>query len=222
MNVSDIHISFVMSSRLRKSFTLIEMLIVIVIIGILAAALIPRLQSVQSRARDSQRKIDSRTIINAAEIGYVDLGRYPWAGMIWHMPENFIAGGQFYSFSGTPYRLPEMTWILTSFPLDPLNTCNGSGNATCRSRYGDTHQYCACHPTMWGYTYAYEGLFLTSKSFNMTMLLENNKDPDRCETTLNVINSAGNTCIVFSGQTGYPHAVEDGARKRFYIQWRRQ
>lgn len=32
---------------LQKSFTLIEMLIVIVIIGILAAALVPRLQAVQ-------------------------------------------------------------------------------------------------------------------------------------------------------------------------------
>ena len=44
-----------MSSR-KKSFTLIEMLIVVVIIGILAAALIPRLQGVQGRARDVQRK----------------------------------------------------------------------------------------------------------------------------------------------------------------------
>ena len=32
---------------LKKTFTLIEMLIVIVIIGILAAALVPRLQAVQ-------------------------------------------------------------------------------------------------------------------------------------------------------------------------------
>ncbi len=40
----------------KKTFTLIEMLIVVVIIGILAAALIPRLQGVQGRARDVQRK----------------------------------------------------------------------------------------------------------------------------------------------------------------------
>ena len=43
-------------SLTKKSFTLIEMLIVVVIIGILAAALIPRLQGVQGRARDVQRK----------------------------------------------------------------------------------------------------------------------------------------------------------------------
>ena len=58
--------------RFKKAFTLIEMLIVIVIIGILAAALIPRLQSVQARARDTKRKTDIRTIYNADEIYKVD------------------------------------------------------------------------------------------------------------------------------------------------------
>ena len=44
------------------------MLIVIVIIGILAAALVPRLQDVQGRARDTKRKTDLRNIYNANEI----------------------------------------------------------------------------------------------------------------------------------------------------------
>ena len=36
-----------MNKQLHNAFTLIEMLIVIVIIGILAAALVPRLQAIQ-------------------------------------------------------------------------------------------------------------------------------------------------------------------------------
>ncbi|MEI7477520.1 MAG: prepilin-type N-terminal cleavage/methylation domain-containing protein [bacterium] len=51
-----------MQSMRKKAFTLIEMLIVVVIIGILAAALIPRLASVQARARDTKRKADLHQI----------------------------------------------------------------------------------------------------------------------------------------------------------------
>ena len=60
----------------RKTFTLIEMLIVIVIIGILAAVLVPRLQDVQGRARDTKRKTDLKAIYNANEIFLIDNGKY--------------------------------------------------------------------------------------------------------------------------------------------------
>ena len=59
---------------LTKSFTLIEMLIVIVIIGILAAALVPRLQDVQARARDTKRKADLAQIFNGLQIYKIDNG----------------------------------------------------------------------------------------------------------------------------------------------------
>lgn len=62
----------------KKAFTLIEMLIVVVIIGILAAALIPRLQGVQGRARDTQRKTDLGQIGNAAAVLQSDIGTYSW------------------------------------------------------------------------------------------------------------------------------------------------
>ena len=65
------------SKKQIRTFTLIEMLIVIVIIGILAAALVPRLQDVQSRARDTKRKADSRTINNAIAIFIADNSRAP-------------------------------------------------------------------------------------------------------------------------------------------------
>ncbi|MEI7477517.1 MAG: prepilin-type N-terminal cleavage/methylation domain-containing protein [bacterium] len=62
--------------RNKKAFTLIEMLIVVVIIGILAAALIPRLQSVQARARDTKRKADLHQIGTALAIYKEDNGSY--------------------------------------------------------------------------------------------------------------------------------------------------
>ncbi len=60
----------------KKAFTLIEMLIVVVIIGILAAALIPRLQSVQGRARDTKRKADLSQIGSALSVYKSDVGSF--------------------------------------------------------------------------------------------------------------------------------------------------
>ena len=58
--------------NIKKSFTLIEMLIVVVIIGILAAALIPRLQSAQARSRDATRKVDIKSIYTALLLYFAD------------------------------------------------------------------------------------------------------------------------------------------------------
>jgi prepilin-type N-terminal cleavage/methylation domain-containing protein len=45
-----------MKKKTINAFTLVEMLIVIVIIGILIYALLPRMQAAQGRARDVSRK----------------------------------------------------------------------------------------------------------------------------------------------------------------------
>ena len=60
-----------------KAFTLVEMLIVIVIIGILIASLMPRMQSAQGRARDVARKNDLAQIQTAIITSQQDRGAYP-------------------------------------------------------------------------------------------------------------------------------------------------
>ena len=53
------------------------MLIVIVIIGILAAALIPQLTGIQGRARDTGRKADMNNIAGALQNYQLDYNNYP-------------------------------------------------------------------------------------------------------------------------------------------------
>jgi prepilin-type N-terminal cleavage/methylation domain-containing protein len=64
-----------------KSFTLIELLIVITIIGILAVALVPRISQGPARARDVQRKADLQQVATAMELYYADHGEYPNSGV---------------------------------------------------------------------------------------------------------------------------------------------
>ena len=68
-----------MKKNTIKAFTLVEMLIVIVIIGILIAALMPRMQSAQWRARDVARKNDLSQIQTAIVTSQQD--KWDWPGM---------------------------------------------------------------------------------------------------------------------------------------------
>ena len=57
-----------------------EMLIVVVIIGILAAAILPRLQGVQAAARDTARETALRDVAMALEMYAGATGKYPSTG----------------------------------------------------------------------------------------------------------------------------------------------
>jgi prepilin-type N-terminal cleavage/methylation domain-containing protein len=61
----------------KKAFTLIELLIVIAIIGVLAAALYPTIRDALSRGRDAAREGDINNIVTAIETYSSDYGQYP-------------------------------------------------------------------------------------------------------------------------------------------------
>lgn len=61
----------------QKGFTIVELLIVIVVIGILAALVISTFSGVQARARDAQRQTDIKSLSTQLEVFYTDNGGYP-------------------------------------------------------------------------------------------------------------------------------------------------
>lgn len=61
----------------NQGFTIVELLIVIVVIGILAALVLNSFQGVQARARDTERRTDINAVATQLEVYYNDNGGYP-------------------------------------------------------------------------------------------------------------------------------------------------
>ncbi|OGH13429.1 MAG: hypothetical protein A3H50_00085 [Candidatus Levybacteria bacterium RIFCSPLOWO2_02_FULL_37_10] len=71
------HKSSIINRKSQLAFTLIELLIVIVIIGVLATIFFANYLGVRQRANDSKRKSDLRQIQAALELIRSDTGSYP-------------------------------------------------------------------------------------------------------------------------------------------------
>jgi type II secretion system protein G len=72
----------------NPGFTIVELLIVVVVIGILAAIVIVAYNGIQTTARDNVRKADLKTLATAIESYYAVNGNYPmssgWCTQISH------------------------------------------------------------------------------------------------------------------------------------------
>jgi type II secretion system protein G len=65
------------NNTFQRGFTLIELMIVIVILGILMGTILPRLTGAQGRARDTAKIADLSNLAQALEVYYNDNGQYP-------------------------------------------------------------------------------------------------------------------------------------------------
>jgi type II secretion system protein G len=77
------HKRITLKNKSRDGFTIVELLIVIVVIGILAAITIVAYNGVQTRARDATRKSDLAVIAKAIQLYYADNGVYPPGSTGW-------------------------------------------------------------------------------------------------------------------------------------------
>lgn len=109
---------FIGHSRIRRAFTLIELLIVVAIISILAAIAVPNFLEAQTRSKVSRIKADMRTLIVGIESYHVDNNMYPFRRNTQetgtrkpHVPENAWRMRQLAALT-TPIA------YLTSLPID--------------------------------------------------------------------------------------------------------
>ena len=65
------------SFKRQQGFTIVELLIVIVVIGILAALVITTFTGIQQRARNTERETDIKAIHGQVEAYFAQEGRYP-------------------------------------------------------------------------------------------------------------------------------------------------
>jgi general secretion pathway protein G len=66
-----------LQNRKSAAFTLIEIMVVVVILGILAATIIPQFMGTTQDAKISTAKANVSELVNAVERFYVNMDRYP-------------------------------------------------------------------------------------------------------------------------------------------------
>jgi prepilin-type N-terminal cleavage/methylation domain-containing protein len=69
-----------LKTRKQQGFTIVELLIVIVVIGILAAIVITTFNGVQQTARNTERETDIKALHGQLEAYFAQNGRYPTLG----------------------------------------------------------------------------------------------------------------------------------------------
>jgi prepilin-type N-terminal cleavage/methylation domain-containing protein len=112
-----------LKKQLQKGFTIVELLIVIVVIGILAALVLNTFSGVQRRARDTERQTDINSIATQLEVYYNDNSGYP------------VLTGQLNTDSWATANLKGIDLNALRAPGAAANTMTGTATPT-KDQYG--------------------------------------------------------------------------------------
>jgi len=79
-------------SKLRRAFSLVELVVVVLIVGILAAVAAPKMFDTSKRAKESATKASLSVVRNAIEMYYADKTKYPPAANLADELKGYIKG----------------------------------------------------------------------------------------------------------------------------------
>lgn len=99
----------------ESGFTLLELIVVITIIGILAAIAMPKMKDVPRRAAEAALKTDLHTMRDAIDQHYGDKGRYPPS------LQALVDAGYLRAIPIDPVTKRSDTWQVDYEELDPDN-----------------------------------------------------------------------------------------------------
>lgn len=146
---------------INRGFTIVELLVVIVVIGILATITVVAYGNVSLKARDNVRKSDIAAITKAMELYYLDNGQYPVIS-----PNGTTNPGlnTAWVISGdSSWSVLEAQLPVNKIPVDPLRMPNVDPRYS-SSNYGyamyvNTSTYCgAAARQMYILVYRFEGI----------------------------------------------------------------
>jgi len=132
----------ILHSRIQAGFTIVELLIVIVVIGILAAITIIAFNGVQGRANDASVQADLKNIATALQSFAATEGAYPTSTQVYNSTMSVQVNKSAYSLATTNGR--NLGFCVVTSPGDQRFVLSGvskSGNRYSYSSQSGLKQY---------------------------------------------------------------------------------
>jgi len=119
--------NFKMYMNRKQGFTLIELMIVMVIMGILVTIGVTAFTSSMIKGRDSTRKANLRAITNALELYYNDKNKYPVWDSLGSIPGCYTIDLTATGTCGKDYpvfkdSIANGAMYMAKFPIDPVSS----------------------------------------------------------------------------------------------------